>query len=168
MTEAIARILVPVDFSPHSDRALRYATRLAAWLGASVELVHVVDNPFASGAWTSEVYVPNLPQMLDSLIGDANRRLTGLMPIVSDHGVKVDVKVLTGQPAYTIVEHAHSGRFDLVVMGTHGRTGFSHVFMGSVAEQVVRRAPCPVLTVREMAPRFEEDWQTASHHKAVA
>ena len=151
MTEAITRILVPVDFSPHSDRALRYAARLAALLGASVELIHVVDNPFASGAWTSEVYVPNLPEMLQSLIADANKRLTPLKSMVASEKVNVETNVLTGQPAYTITDHARSGGFDLIVMGTHGRTGFSHMFMGSVAERVVRRAPCPVLTVRETA-----------------
>lgn len=151
MTEAITRILVPVDFSPHSDRALRYAARLAGWLGASVELVHVVDNPFASGAWTSEIYVPSLPQMLESLVADARKRLEALKKVVADQGVKVDAMVLEGQPAFAIIDHAADGRFDLIVMGTHGRTGFSHAFMGSVAERVVRRAPCPVLTVRETA-----------------
>jgi nucleotide-binding universal stress UspA family protein len=151
MTEAITRILVPVDFSPHSERALRYAARLAGWLGASVELVHVVDNPFASGAWTSEIYVPSLPQMLESLVADANKRLEALEKVVADQGVKVDTTVLEGQPALAIIDHASDGRFDLIVMGTHGRTGFSHAFMGSVAERVVRRAPCPVLTVRATA-----------------
>jgi nucleotide-binding universal stress UspA family protein len=158
MTEAITRILVPVDFSPHSDRALRYAARLAAWLGASVELVHVVENPFASGAWTSEVYVPNLPEMLDSLVAEANKRLTALKSVVASQNVNVEAGVLMGQPAYTIIDHARTGRFDLIVMGTHGRTGFSHVFMGSVAERVVRRAPCPVLTVRETTTPAEAEW----------
>ena len=157
MAEAITRILVPVDFSSHSDRALRYATRLAARLGASVELLHVVDNPFASGAWTSEIYVPSLPQMLESLLSEAIKRLTAMKSVVASQGVDVETNVLTGQPAHTIVEHAHGGGFDLIVMGTHGRTGFSHAFVGSVAERVVRRAPCPVLTVRETTTLEEEE-----------
>lgn len=156
MTELITRILVPVDFSSHSDRALRYAARLAAQTGASVELLHVVDNPVASGAWTSEVYVPDLPQMLDTLLGEANKRLTTLKSVAATEGIAVETRVLTGQPAHTIVEHAGAGAFDLIVMGTHGRTGFSHLFVGSVAERVVRRAPCPVLTVRELARPGEE------------
>jgi nucleotide-binding universal stress UspA family protein len=156
MTESITRILVPVDFGPHSDRALRYATYLAARLGASVELVHVVDNPVASGAWTAEVYVPNLPQLLESLIGEANKRLTGMKSIVAGQGVEVETTVLTGQPAHTIVDHARARGFDLIVMGTHGRTGLSHMFVGSVAERVVRKAPCPVMTLRDEAARTEE------------
>ena len=71
-------------------------------------------------------------------------------------GVGVGTTVLRGQPAHTIVEHATTGGFDLVVMGTHGRTGVSHMFTGSVAERVVRRAPCPVMTVRERASTLEE------------
>ncbi|MGH9256357.1 MAG: universal stress protein [Vicinamibacterales bacterium] len=160
MTDAITRILVPVDFSPHSDRALRYATRLAARLGASVELVHVVDNPFASGAWTSEMYVSNLPHILESLTGEATKRLTTLKSVAASEGVNVETNVLTGQPAHTIIEHAHAGSFDLIVMGTHGRTGFSHVFMGSVAERVVRRASCPVLTLREGPVSVEQERPT--------
>jgi nucleotide-binding universal stress UspA family protein len=148
--ELITRILVPVDFSSHSDRALRYATRLAAQSGASIELLHVVDNPFASGAWTSEVYVPELPQMIETLLGEANKRLTALKSVPASKGIAVETRVMPGQPAHTILDHAHAGAFDLIVMGTHGRTGFSHLFVGSVAERVVRRAPCPVLTVREL------------------
>jgi universal stress protein A len=157
MTEPITRILVPVDFSSHSDRAFRYALRLASRFGASVELIHVVDNPIASGTWTAEgVYVPNLLEILDSLLREAERQLAALKFAAAGEGVSIDTFVLTGQPAHTIVEHAQTGGFDLVVMGTHGRTGFSHLFVGSVAERVVRRAPCPVLTVRDMTRPADE------------
>ena len=166
MTELITRILVPVDFSSHSDRALRYATRLASQSGASMELLHVVDDPFASGSWTSEVYVPNLPEMLDTLVGEANKRLTTLKSVPASEGIDVETRVLSGQPAHTIIEHARAAAFDLIVMGTHGRTGFSHLFVGSVAERVVRRAPCPVLTVRELARPAEETASDAE--RAVA
>jgi nucleotide-binding universal stress UspA family protein len=156
MSEPITRILVPVDFSSHSDRAFRYALRLANRFGASVELVHVVDNPIASGTWTAEVYVPNLPEILDSLLREAEKRLAALKSAAAGDRVSVESHVLTGQPAHTIVEHARTGGFDLVVMGTHGRTGFSHLFVGSVAERVVRRASCPVLTVRDTTRPAEE------------
>jgi nucleotide-binding universal stress UspA family protein len=156
MTEPIARILVPVDFSSHSDRAFRYALRLASRFGASVELLHVVDNPVASGTWTAEVYVPNLPEILDSLLREAEKRLAALKSAAAGEGVSVETHVLTGQPAHTIIEHGRTGGFDLIVMGTHGRTGFSHLFAGSVAERVVRRAPCPVLTVRDTTRPAEE------------
>ena len=156
MTEPITRILVPVDFSSHSERAFRYALRLASRFGATVDLLHVVDNPFAAGTMTAEVYVPNLPEMLDSLLQEAEKGLAALKSAAAGEGLRVETHVLTGQPAHTIVENARTGGFDLIVMGTHGRTGFSHLFVGSVAERVVRRAPCPVLTVRDTTRRAEE------------
>ena len=146
MTESISRILVPVDFSAHSDRALRYAATLAGQVGASVELLHVVED-FVYGAF-SEVYVPNVPAMTQEAINSAVDRLTRLKAEVFLHGADVETVVYVGRPALTIVEQAKAGKFDLIVMGTHGRTGLSHLFMGSVAEQVLRTAPCPVLTVR--------------------
>ena len=100
--------------------------------------------------------MPNLPEMLDSLLQEAEKGLAALKSAAAGEGLRVETHVLTGQPAHTIVEHARTGGFDLIVMGTHGRTGFSHLFVGSVAERVVRRAPCPVLTVRDTTRRAEE------------
>lgn len=146
MTDPITRILVPVDFSAHSDGALRYAATLAGQVGASVELLHVVDD-FTFGAY-SEVYVPNIPDMTQEAINSALERLTAIKAAVFPHAADVESVVYAGRPAATIVVHAAGGKFDLIVMGTHGRTGLSHLLMGSVAEHVVRTAPCPVLTVR--------------------
>jgi nucleotide-binding universal stress UspA family protein len=152
MTESINRILVPVDFSAHSDRALRYAAKLAGQVGASVELLHVVEN-INYGAF-SEVYVPNMPDLMQELVNDGVQRLTSLKATLFPHGADVETAVFVGHPASAIVDHARAGGFDLIVMGTHGRTGLSHMFMGSVAERVVRTAPCAVLTVRgaDVAP----------------
>lgn len=155
MTQAISRILVPVDFSASSDEALRYAVSLAKHLGASLELLHVVEDPFLSGAWSSEVYVPNLLELIDNLIAEARRRLSELKNRDVLAGIPVAIEVLKGRPALAIIDRAKDGHFDLVVMGTHGRTGVAHLFVGCVAEAVVRRAPCPVLTVRQ-APRPAE------------
>jgi len=162
MTQAISRILVPVDFSAHSDEALRYAAALGSRLGASLELLHVVEDPFVSGAWSSEVYVPNVPELLDNLVADAKRRLSDLKDVVVPESVPAATAVLKGRPAHTIVEHAKDGHFDLVVMGTHGRTGLAHLVMGSVAEAVVRRAPCPVLTVRQTPHPAEQAASTSA------
>jgi nucleotide-binding universal stress UspA family protein len=148
MRDDITNILVPVDFSPHAELAFRYATALARRLGARVALVHVVEDPFVTGAWSSEIYVPNVPELLRDLIAGAERHLAALKQAAADTGMAADTAVITGRPADTIVEHAANGGFDLIVMGTHGRTGLAHVMMGSVAERVVRKAPCPVLTVR--------------------
>jgi nucleotide-binding universal stress UspA family protein len=148
MRDNITNILVPVDFSPHAELALRYATTLARRLGAGVGLVHVVEDPFLTGAWISEIYVPNVPELLTDLIAGAERHLAVLKESAAAEGVTARTAVITGRPAEAIVEHAEAGGFDLIVMGTHGRTGLAHVMMGSVAERVVRKAPCPVLTVR--------------------
>jgi len=151
-----------MDFSVHSDRALRYATTLARRFGASVQLLHVVEDPFVTGAWSSEALVPNLPEVLDKLIANADRRLAASKAIAEKQGVRIETSVLTGTPAHTIAKHAKAGGFDLIVMGTHGRTGVSHVFMGSVAERVVRTAPCPVLTVRDTVPKSDAAPATAA------
>jgi universal stress protein A len=152
MTESITRILVAVDFSAHSDRALRYAAKLAGQVAASVELLHVVED-ITYGA-SSEVYVPNVPDLMQELVNEAVPRLTSLKAALFAHGADVETAVFVGRPSSTIVDRARAGGFDLIVMGTHGRTGLSHMFMGSVAERVVRTAPCAVLTVRgaDMAP----------------
>jgi universal stress protein A len=152
MTEAITHILVPVDFSEHSEKAVRYATTVANRFGARIELLHVVEDPFVTGAWNSEVFVPNLPELLNRLTQAAQDQMTQSKKRLAAHGFVVETVVITGQPAPTIVEHATRGGFDLIVMGTHGRTGLSHVFMGSIAERVVQKAPCAVLTVREADP----------------
>jgi nucleotide-binding universal stress UspA family protein len=151
MTNTISRILVPVDFSPHASRALQYATTLATQYGARIELLHVIEDPVTSGAWSSEVYIANMPELLASLTANATRRLEELKATLPA-SIVADTEVIVGHPAATIPEHAQDGRFDLIVMGTHGRSGLSHLVMGSVAERVVRRAQCPVLTVREGDP----------------
>lgn len=152
MSDTITKILVPVDFSPHSERAFRYATTLAQRLGATIGLLHVVEDPFVTGAWSAEVFVPNVPELLNSLIGGAERQLAILKESAAALDVTAETVVITGRPAHTIVDHAREGGFDLIVMGTHGRTGLFHVVMGSVAERVVQKAHCPVLTMRAVEP----------------
>lgn len=152
MTETLDRILVPVDFSPPSDRAIRYATTLANKFGARVTLLHVIEDPFVTGAWQAEAFIANVPELLTELILGARTHLGELKKDLAARGFVVDTAVITGPPARAIVDHAAAGHVDLIVMGTHGRTGLSHALLGSVAERVVQRAPCPVLTVREVTP----------------
>ena len=147
MTDSITRILVPVDFSPHSDHAVRYAAMLAGRIGAAVELLHVVEDPLVVGGFSAEMYVPSMPEMIETLMNQSGRRLLAIKASVVPHGSDVETKVVVGRAAHSIVGEAKDGHFDLLVMGTHGRSGFSHLFMGSVAERVVRTASCAVLTV---------------------
>jgi nucleotide-binding universal stress UspA family protein len=151
MNATIRSILVPVDFSPHSDRAVSYATGLATQLGASIELLHVVEDPFLAGAWNPEIYIPDVTQILTALSDDAESRLAITKAGIRAQGIKASSIVRQGAPASTIVEHAGAGHFDVIVMGTHGRTGLAHALLGSVAERVLRHASCPVLTVTEAA-----------------
>ncbi len=160
MAEAITRILVPMDFSAHSDFALRYAIGLANRFNATLEVVHVVEDPFVSGAWNPEAIAPNIPELLADLVTAARKRVADMQAAAIDKGTRFETAVLTtvvsGRPAECITDYARTENFDLIVMGTHGRTGLSRALLGSVAERVVRTAPCPVLTVRDTTPLARE------------
>jgi universal stress protein A len=148
----ITRILVPTDFSAASDSALTYARSLARQFGASINLVHVLEDPFASGAFVGDGVVAMPPDLRESLERAAREQLTqrhaehaGTLPLSS-------MDLLTGSAARRIVEHAEATGANLIVMGTHGRGGLGHLLLGSIAEKVVRTAKCPVLTAREPQP----------------
>jgi universal stress protein A len=142
------RILVATDFSLDSDSAIAYALALAKTIPASVHVVHVVDNPLAAGVWSSEVYTTELAGLQINLVRDAEKQLRSGIRAIDHHGVKITTEVRTGRPAPTIVQCARDRASDLVIIGSHGRTGVARVVMGSVAEHVVRNAPCPVLVIR--------------------
>jgi nucleotide-binding universal stress UspA family protein len=150
MTPAISRILVATDFSASADAALAYALKLAGQVGATVRLVHVIEDPDALGLY-SEVYVPMPPELRAEILADIRRQLTA-RATASGHG-NITTEVLTGAAARTIVEGATEEHCDLIVMGTHGRHGMAHLLMGSVAERVVRTAVCPVLVVPSPATK---------------
>ena len=136
------KILVPVDFSESSQKALE----LAVSFDAEVDALHVWEPPSVV-ALDVQVFNPGQTQTLvEHARRTAEERMQELLAAV---GRPVGSAVLVGSPADTIVERAEEGGYDLVVMGTHGRRGVARAVIGSVAEQVVRRAPCPVLTVRE-------------------
>jgi nucleotide-binding universal stress UspA family protein len=142
------RILVPIDFSAPSDAALEYARTVATRFGASLHLLHVADDPYRA-LYSAEVYVPEVEALREESLTDATCRLNDRLQSsdIRDLGATVDAMI--GTPARSIVDYAGSHDIDLIVMGTHGRGGMSHLLMGSVAERVVRTAPCPVLTVRQ-------------------
>lgn len=145
------RILVPTDFSPASDAALGCARRLATRFGASLHLLHVLEDPPVGGTFGSEFYLADSPDMRTARLNDARDRLAHRMMPVDRSQVHATPEVIFGQSAQTIVDYAADGDVDVIVMGTHGRGGMAHLLMGSVAERVIRTAPCPVLTVRDLA-----------------
>jgi len=138
------KILFPTDFSTLSDAALRHATSLAKDAGATLIIAHVEEPPAAYG--TGEMYYglpdPDLPAL--------TKMLEAVVP--SDPLVRFEHRMVTGDPAGEIVALAAQEKVDLIVIGTHGRTGLGRLLMGSVAEAVVRRAPCPVFTFKENKP----------------
>jgi len=143
----ITRILVPTDFSDTSDAALSYARTLADSLGASLHLVHVFDDPYGD-ALVAEMNASVYESMRATEMTQARRRLLRRLPPADRKQFQASTAIVTGAPAEAIVDYAADRGMDLIVMGTHGRSGFAHLLLGSVAEQVVRTAKCPVLTVR--------------------
>ena len=135
------RILFPTDFSHTGDAALAMATSLARDAGAKLYIVHVEEPPHAYGG--GELYYG----MPDPALDDLKHMLEKVVP--TDPQVPYEHHLITGDPAGGIVRFAESENVDMIVMGTHGRSGISRLLMGSVAEAVVRRAPCPVLTYRQ-------------------
>lgn len=148
MPGRFTRILVPTDFGPASEAALACAREMATRFDASLHLLHVVEDAMATGVWTPEVYVGASAEVRDRLMRDAEQRLTEAIPAAERDRFRSAAEVRVGGAAETIVEFAREKAIDLIVMGTHGRRGLAHMFLGSVAERLVRTAPCPVLTVR--------------------
>ena len=146
MTLDFERILVPLDFSAGSTRALDYAYALAMKFDASLHLVHVCEVPSMMTA-SMDAYAIAYTDWSQRLGEEAERELEKLRPRLA--GVKVSTEVLFGNPSRAIITAATTNDADLIVMGTHGHGPVMHVVMGNVAERVVRTAECPVLTVRE-------------------
>lgn len=142
-----SRILVPTDFSPHADAAFRVARDLARRYDASIHLLHVVDGPLAGGAWSARTHPAGADDRTGEQLQEARDRLQAYLK--GDAGnVCIDVRL--GHAAEQILEAAQDKPIDLIVMGTHGRTGLARAMLGSVAERVVRLAPCPVLSTHDM------------------
>ncbi len=139
----IMNILVPTDFSRPSEQALTYARSLAQRFGASLHLLHVVNRPLLAEGLAAEAFMNESAALGADMVEVAQQRLHKLAPGAAS------TDVVFGYAAKSIVEHASRLGADLIVMGSHGRTGIAHVLLGSVAEAVVRTAPCPVLTVRD-------------------
>ena len=146
----IKRILVPTDFSEPGRSALKYAVAFADQFGAAVDLIHVVES-ITAGALLS--YRP-LEELKSSLKSAAEEKMDELHSEWTEYSFPVQKIVVDGHPFVEIVRHAKKNNADLIVMGTHGRGAIAHMLLGSVAEKVIRKAPCPVLTVRHPEHEF--------------
>jgi universal stress protein A len=144
----IKRLLVPTDFSPTSEIAFNYALDMAAREAASIHLLHVIDDVSLATVYPDGVYVEP-PVREEQLIGEAQSHLDTVAAACANAGIPATTQVVVGRASACITAEASTRGSDLIVMGTHGRSGFAHLMLGSVAERVVRAAPCPVLTVRD-------------------
>jgi nucleotide-binding universal stress UspA family protein len=148
------RMLVATDFSPTSDEALDYARTLAGHLGATITLLHVIRDPFIAEGFSAEAYIAEAPTVRTALLDDARKRLAHRAGAVAN-GPAIETEAVFGDGPKTIADYAATRGFDVLVTGTHGRTGIAHLLIGSVAERLVRMAPCPVLTVKHPKARRE-------------
>jgi len=147
------KILVPTDHSRHSAEAISYAADLARRYEAAITLVYVFEPVTYA---LPEGHVMQSPPQLQEMQAAFEQRLVAASADARAAGApQVDAKVLTGPVATELTDFAEQGHFDLIVMGTHGRTGLRHLVLGSVAEKVVRTAPCAVLTVRARETEHE-------------
>ena len=160
------RILVAADFSASSDAALGYARRLAAKVRGTIRLLHVVEQSASAASFGFE---PTIAEPAREEQTETPRlHLSHRMLVDSRSRVKIDSDVIFGPSGVMITTYARVNGFDLIVMGTRGRTGLSHLLMGSVAESVIRTAPCPVLTVKTQgAPHAEKPAEAVAMGAAV-
>jgi nucleotide-binding universal stress UspA family protein len=149
----VRTIVCAVDFSEYSDHALRYGVHLAQVFEADLKLVHVVELPFLPSY--SLAGVPDLSLPVDEIEEGARANMQEMLERVRAEHERTEGQVRTGSAFLEIITYARETEADLIVVGTHGRTGLRHMIMGSVAEKVVRKAPCPVLSVRHPDHKFE-------------
>ena len=141
----VRRILVPVDFSEHARPVLEWAAHLGDEHASRVLLLHVYHLP-VEFQQLEGAYLP--PDFWANVKNEAEQQLAGYAEELRGRGLEVEALVREGYPATVIIEEAETQSVDLIVIGTHGHTGLKHLLLGSIAERVVQKAPCPVLTVK--------------------
>ena len=140
---AMKKILVPTDFSGCSREAFRHALALGRTLGVELEVVHAFGLPMVPGAGDA--------LSLECMETEARKSMARFIADFDTRGMLVGERVEAGRPDEVILAIAKEGDFDMIVMGTHGRSGLSHLVLGSVAERVMQRSVCPVLTVKALS-----------------
>ena len=147
------KVLVATDFSQPSASALNYGRELARRFEATLHVLHVSDSVYLH--YVGDAYPGVLPELQSEIEDAARAQLDGLLTAEDRTGLHVKPVMLNGMsPSRVIVDYSREQAIDLIVMGTHGRGAMGHLLMGSVAERVVRTAPCPVLTVHHPEREF--------------
>ena len=154
MKIVLQRILVPVDFSERSRAAVVYGAAFVEKFGGSLHVLHVVDDPVGVGVDPLMLPFTARTAVEMSIETTAWKELRDILPKNDHDRLRTVLALEWGVPAVEILRYAKSHAIDLITMATHGRSGVTHLVMGSVAEDVVRDAPCPVLTVRQPEREF--------------
>ena len=151
---ALKRVLIPVDFGENSAQVLHYGLDLAKKFDAEVHLLHIIEDRAAIAAGPDGFY--RLPgETVVEMVEETQKKLEEVEFPEGFQEMGRTCHVSEGAPFVEIIQYAKKHDIDLIVMGTHGKTGIVHMLMGSVAERVVRKAPCPVLTIRPSDLKFE-------------
>lgn len=152
MEMKIEKILVPIDFSDYSKSALRYAVNFAKLFDAEIILVYVVEPVIYPPDFSmGQIAIPTVTTEFDER---AKEELNKLAKNEIPSQVKVSTVIKTGKPFIEIIDTAVETNVDLIIIATHGHSGVEQILFGSTAEKVVRKAPCPVLTLREPVKGF--------------
>lgn len=150
---SLRTILVPVDFSGHTAKALAYARAFREQFGARLVIVHVVEPTVVPDNFG---IIPPAYEEMNGLLRQAAVERLGALAGDGGEAKEADTLVCVGRASWEIVRLAREQGADLIILATHGHTGLKHVLLGSTAEYVVRHAPCPVLTVRQREQDFVE------------
>jgi len=149
----ISKILAPIDFSDYSKNALKYAAEFALNFKAKIFLIYVIEPVIYPADFSiGQVTIPTPDVDMHSR---AQSELDSLAKSFIESSIEVETMIKSGKPFVEIIETASEKDIDLIIIATHGHTGVEHLLFGSTAEKVVRKAPCPVLTVREPVKGFQ-------------
>ena len=152
----IEKILYPTDFSELSIGAMKYAALLAEKFGASLHVLHVVDQAYQYWMAMGPESVPAGPTT-EEMINTSKKQMEEFVGQHVPANLKATTQIVSGRPFMEIIRLAEEKAVDLIVIGTHGRGALSQMLLGSVADKVVHKAPCPVLSVREPGQKIEEE-----------
>lgn len=148
----LKNILVPIDFSDYSKNALKYAVQFAKQFSSKLLLVYVVEPMIYPADFSmGQVAIPSNDIDLHARAEEELKKLANEI----NEGIVIDTIIKTGKPFVEIIDTASEKDIDLIIIATHGHTGVEHLLFGSTAEKVVRKAPCPVLTLREPIKGFK-------------
>jgi nucleotide-binding universal stress UspA family protein len=148
----LRKLLVPTDFSDSARHAFNYGLSFAGEYKAELVLLHVVEN--LTVGYASDLFPVPMAEVFQEISGYAKTELTKLAEEARARGVSVSELVVQGKPSAEIIRHAAENEVDMIVLGTHGKGMLDQALFGSTTERVVRRAPCPVLTVRKPEHEF--------------